>query len=93
MRKVLRIDNEGYFLGDVILKNKDIIPSDCIETHCQDGLYKPKWNGIEWVEGLSNEEINKLINTPVDKSEIEILIENQKLIQKALDDILLGGAL
>jgi hypothetical protein len=51
MKKVIRIDEQGLFLEDVILQDHELIPTNCIETDCQGGLYLPKWNGTEWVEG------------------------------------------
>jgi len=74
MRKVLRIEN-GFFVEDVILKDEEYTPIDCIETLCPDGFYKPKWNGIAWVEGLSQSEIDIIKNVPIPKTELEILKE------------------
>jgi hypothetical protein len=51
MKKVIRIDEQGLFLEDVILQDNELTPEDCIETDCQGGFYLPKWNGTEWVEG------------------------------------------
>ena len=31
-----------------------------LEVEPSQGLYKPKWNGIEWVEGMAQEEIDLL---------------------------------
>lgn len=64
MKKVLRTDNNGYFIEDVILEVNEETPNDCIETLCPEGFYKPKWNGTEWVEGLTQIEIDALNNIP-----------------------------
>lgn len=32
------------------------------------GFYHPKWNGSEWVEGMSQEQIDELKNQPVEPS-------------------------
>lgn len=63
MKKVLKVDKQGFFIEDIILEDDDITPSDCIETGCPDGFYKPKWNGEKWVEGLTQAEIDE-INKP-----------------------------
>jgi len=71
--KVLKIDNDGFFIEDVILEEGQLIPIDCIEMLCPSGFYKPKWNNIEWVEGLTQEEIDIIKNRPIEKTELEIL--------------------
>lgn len=81
MKKVLKIDPEGFFLEDVILEDFQEIPSDCVETHCPEGFFKPKWDGEKWVEGYTDEEIKQIqeeaeINrelTPYEKLEKENL--------------------
>jgi len=54
-----------------------------IETPCQEGLYKPKWIGEKWVEGLTEEEIKAL-------SKPNPLSETDKL-WTAVEYILLSG--
>jgi hypothetical protein len=60
------------------------IPADCVETHVPAGLYKPKWNGEQWVEGLTIEEIEALKQQhQTQPSEVELLEqENAELKQR-----------
>lgn len=60
MRKVLKIDKQGYFLEDVIIEDDEFTPKDCVETECPDGFYKPRWNGSMWIERLTPQEIEEL---------------------------------
>ena len=60
MIKVLKINNDGLYVEDVILQDDEEIPEDCIETPCPDGFYKPKWNGTEWADGLTQSEIDAI---------------------------------
>jgi hypothetical protein len=55
MRKVIRIDENGMFIEDVILQNSEATPEDCTEVPCLDGFYHPKFNleTNEWIEGKS----------------------------------------
>jgi len=62
MKKVTRIDNTGLFIEDIMIEIGEPIPKDCIETPCQDGFYRPRWNGNSWIEGLTPQEIEALIN-------------------------------
>jgi len=73
MRKVLKIDSNGFYIEDVILQDSKAIPSDCIEIICPDGFYKPKWNGTEWIEGLTQVEIDAINNVPISKSPTELM--------------------
>lgn len=84
MKQVLKIDSEGYFLEDVILEDSDVTPINCIETLCQGGFFKPQWNGVEWIEGLTQEEIDAIINTPIPKTEVEINTERIESMENAL---------
>lgn len=60
MRKVIKIDDNGFFIEDVILERGGDTPIDCIEVECPDGFYKPRWNGSMWIEGLTPQEIEEL---------------------------------
>jgi hypothetical protein len=73
MKKVLKIDNEGFFIEDVILQDGETTPNDCIEIECPQGFYKPKWNGKEWTEGLTQNEINTIKDTIEKPTQIETL--------------------
>lgn len=72
MKKVIKIDETGLFIEDVLINENEEIPLDCIETPCPNGFYMPKWNGAKWVEGLTQEEIDELNNQPRELTEIEI---------------------
>ncbi|WP_195430877.1 hypothetical protein [Clostridium sp. D46t1_190503_E9] len=76
MKLYRRIDNEGLFIEDVLLEeipyaydeeDNIIFDSHYIETLVPEGIYKPKWNGAEWIEGMSGEEMEAIKNTPVDQ--------------------------
>jgi hypothetical protein len=42
--------------------------ADIVEIDPPEGLYKPKWTGEEWTEGLTPEEIAERTNVPVPES-------------------------
>jgi len=73
MRKVIRIELEtGMYIEDVILQNTDVTPDDCTDVPCPDGFYHPKFDGDKWVEGLTQEQISKILeNTPKQMLTIE----------------------
>lgn len=59
-----KIDKNGYFVEDVILKEIPLLENGDFDPHyistAPIGLYKPKWNGKEWVEALTQKEIDIL---------------------------------
>ena len=71
MKKVLRIDTNGYFLEDVILDSEETTPIDCIEVECPQGFYKPKWQNDKWIEGISNEELEGLKKDEIKQPTLE----------------------
>lgn len=94
MIKLIKIDDSGVFIEDVIVKEKPSDMKNLIEVSCPDGFYKPKWNGAAWVEGLSQEELDIIKNQPEPLSEIDLLrIEsaqaNAELFEMMLS--MLGG--
>lgn len=61
------------------------------------GLYKPKWNDTEWVEGLSEEEINELKKPqpiePTLEERLELIKTQNELALAELAEVILGGML
>lgn len=65
LKEVYRIEPQtGLFVEPVIIQPVPIlntetqevewvysIPSDCIEVQPQSGFNRPKWDGVEWIEG------------------------------------------
>jgi N-methylhydantoinase B/oxoprolinase/acetone carboxylase alpha subunit len=92
-KQVYRIDQDGYFIEPVLINEDEKIPADCVEVFPTSGMYKQKWNGTAWVEGLSQAEIDALKNVAEPVSELDKLKKNQELMQAALDGLLLGGGL
>lgn len=64
MKQVFRIDHNGFYVEDVLLEDGQETPQDCREDRPPQGLYKPKYNGTDWVEGLSQTEIDAINNQP-----------------------------
>ena len=89
MKKYVRlIDSNGLFIGDDFV---DTLTEFTIETPCEGGLYKPKWNGTKWIEGLTQTEIDAIKNIIPPKTEMEelqdqiiatqmLMLENEALV-------------
>lgn len=103
--KLLKINSNGMFLEDLIVEEKPQNMSNLIETPCPSGFYHPKWDGENWVEGLTQEEIDELNNQPQEPTENEMImlaiagLDTQREIDKTetelaiaeLAETLLGG--
>lgn len=53
MVQVYLIDDNGFYIGDSLVKDPELMITTPITT----GFIKPKWNGTEWTEGATEEEI------------------------------------
>ena len=69
------IDETGMFIRDDFVEE---LTDLTIETPCEGGFYKPKWDGEKWVEGLTTDEINAIKNVEQPKSESEIIQDLQR---------------
>lgn len=56
-----KIDESGFWTGDV-LDGSGVTPH--VTVICPDGFHKPKWNGSQWVEGLTAAELEARKNAP-----------------------------
>lgn len=93
MVQVYRIDEEGYFVEPVLVPDEDSIPEDCVAEFPTYGLFKPKWDGEKWIEGLSEEEINAILEES-NKPRPPTIEERIEAAEEALISLLLeGGAL
>lgn len=90
MIQVYRIDEEGYFVEPVLVPDEKSIPEDCVTEFPSYGLFKPKWDGGRWVEGLSEEEIKAILEEsnkprpPTIEEQIQQLREEKKMTDLAL---------
>ena len=71
------IDSNGFFVRDDFV---DELTEFTIETPCPDGFYLPRWDGTQWVEGKTTDEIAAIKNVPVEKSTDERISEIETLV-------------
>lgn len=62
--KYIKIDEAGFFVEDVVLDSWKEVPYGLVRVPVPDGLHKPRWTGSEWIEGLTQEELDAISNTP-----------------------------
>ena len=60
IKQVSKIDSEGFFVEPVIIDENDSLPPDLIAIPIPEGFYKPRWDGTQWVEGMTQEEADVL---------------------------------
>jgi hypothetical protein len=102
LKQVYKIDNVGFYIEPVIIEGEE--QEGLISFPIPEGLYKPKWNGEEWEEGLTQEEIEELKSTPthptseekIQQLEAELAIAKEDNISNMLAiteiyELMLGG--
>ena len=79
MHDKIKIDLVTGLMIDVV--SPDEIGEDIIETPCPDGFYLPKWNGTQWVEGKTAEEITAILaSVVIEKSTDDRISELETLV-------------
>ncbi|HBD63506.1 MAG TPA: hypothetical protein DC038_03620 [Clostridiales bacterium] len=94
-RQVYKIDENGY-LQEILVKDFDE-DGNCTEELSENittvdppnGLYKHKWTGSEWIEGLSQEEIDEINNVPQEPAEVEMLRLEQAQANAEIIDLIM----
>lgn len=89
MRQVYKIDSQGLYIEPVLLNEGEVLPPECVEVKPVNGLYKHKWNGKEWVEGLPVEEVEEIKNRPAPLSSKEENEQLKKRVEEAENAILI----
>ena len=79
-----RVDENGYFVEDVILEEGEEIPSDCVTERPPQPCWKPRWTGTEWVEEGE---------PPEPQPKEPTLEERLEALEAAMLDVILGGGL
>lgn len=85
--KIKEFDNEGNCL--------ESLAENIIITDLPQGFYKAKWNGNEWIDNITQEEIDELNNQPHELTETEMImlaiaeLDTQREIDKTEAELLL----
>jgi hypothetical protein len=67
MQKFVRVDVNGIYVEDELFEDNVIpVDEDIITVEVPEGFYLPKWDGVQWVEGLSAAELDAIINAPAE---------------------------
>ena len=95
-KHIYEVDSDGYitevFLGNFDESENLLNPvGDFVTVDLPQPLmfYKPKWNGTEWVEGATQEEIDELTKVePQPPTQTEILEQRLADLELMLTEIL-----
>lgn len=85
--RVAIIDENGLFVEDVIIKDETEMTSNMIATPCPGGFYWPKWDGITWVEGKTDVEIQAIQLESNNTAIKQALIETDAGMARIAEDI------
>ena len=81
MKKWIRIDENGFFVEDVLFDDGVIVDEDIVTTPVPEGSHRPRWNGTGWVEGLTQQELDAIKNRPKPKKQIDVFGEQIVLLE------------
>lgn len=68
--EVRSVDKDG-FIDDFIIADSENIPEGYISDRPH-GLIKPRWTGAEWVEAITQEEIDAMVTEEEDEKSITL---------------------
>ncbi|TQK53834.1 hypothetical protein FB479_10847 [Brevibacillus sp. AG162] len=89
--QVNKISQDGVFLEPVLFDAEQVRQHDSrqislgdniITAQIPEGFFQPKWNGEQWVEGLTQQEIDTIKSKPIPPTELEII--GQQMVDKEL---------
>lgn len=90
MKIAYKHDSDGYYLEPIEIYPIDdeySLPPNATFVPLPQPNWKPKFNGEEWIETITEEELNhvkKPVNPDEDKSEIELLKEKNAILEAAV---------
>lgn len=103
MKQVYRYDEETKkYVEPVLIGDDEAIPPNCTEKELMQPNYKPVFNeqANDWVETITQEELDELMKPVIIKSDIEVLrdenaelklqIEQQNRDMQSFMDYILG---
>ena len=82
-----KIDSDGYIVDNYVVGSDVLVPDGYITVQLPQPLpfYRSKWNGVKWVEGATQEEIDEITKVePTPPNETEQTIELLKKQNQAL---------
>ena len=86
---VRMIDKQGFFIEDAFVS---VLTEFTIQESCPGGFYLPKWDGEQWVEGKTQEEIDAIKAAVVAGSTLEERVDEVEIEVNEIVDVLFGGA-
>ncbi len=80
IKKAYKIDENGFYTEDYIYEENQDLEKNIIVEDIPQGLYKPKWNKKEWIEGATQEYIDN-ISKPIVQESTETELLKQQLLE------------
>lgn len=79
-------DSQGFYIECVHKHENELTEYDIkVPLHTEFLCVKPKWNGVEWIEGATQEEIDTWKESnkpkPPEPSQMEVLENENKLLK------------
>ncbi|KON88942.1 hypothetical protein AF332_20550 [Sporosarcina globispora] len=75
------IDENGFIIDPVIVKDSDVLESNLIKIPVPPLLYKPRWTENGWVEGATEEYIKNEDNRTKGTADMDLLKQENTLLK------------
>lgn len=87
MKQVYKYDDNGFYIEPILIGKNEELPPNCTDLELPQPNWKPKFDGVKWIETITQEELNEILNSPKPKT----LEERQAATEAAIDFLLMGG--
>jgi len=64
MKLVFEMNQDSIYIQPRLIYKNAETPPNCVTMPPINGLYRAKWTGAEWIEDMTQEEIDELNNQP-----------------------------
>lgn len=75
MIEVYEKDDDNIYAGVVHIVQDSEIPINCVKVRPVNGLHRARWTGVEWIENMTQEEIDDLNTQSNELSFEELQVE------------------
>ncbi|MBT2723042.1 hypothetical protein [Bacillus sp. ISL-46] len=89
MKQVYRFNEKGHYVEPVMIQDGQKLPFDCTEKELPQPNWKPIFNGVEWVETATEEEMNPPVSLQPNVE--EQLVQMEQDVADLWYSVMMGG--
>jgi len=87
--QVYKYNESGIFIEPIVINDNELLPLNITDIRPNDNLYRAKWTGGEWIEDMSQTEIDALNVVPTPQmTDTERIIGLETVIVGLMDIVM-----